>query len=83
MKPKKLFKSTIKIEVLSDEKIPEDTPLAKILHETDEGMWVARRMWDGRNNKVIGNEAVKECEKFGTEPDFFEMDYNGNELLDE
>lgn len=82
MKPKKLYKTIISVEVLSDEKIPEETSLAKVLYETEEGMWSGIEKWK-RNVEITGQNAVKECEVHGTDPDFFMMDYNGNELHDE
>lgn len=80
---KTLYKSILKIEILSDEPIPEETSLQKILHETDEGMWSGKREWNDRNVQVTGINAVKECDKHGTDTDFFYMDGKGDEMIDE
>mgnify|MGYP006288286057 CR=1 FL=1 len=80
MASKKLYKSTLKIEILSDEKIPENASLHKILHETDEGMWSGVKDWEIRNSEIKGIDAVEACEKQGTEPEFFQMDKLGNEI---
>jgi hypothetical protein len=83
MKPKKLYKSKLTIEVLSDEPIPEHASLESIQEAIEYGPSSGRVLWNSRNKEISGENAVKECEKHGTDPDFFMMDYNGNELHDE
>jgi hypothetical protein len=82
-KPKKLYKSILKVEVLSDEPIHENASLESVQEAIEYGPSSGKISWDVRNNEISGETAVKECEKHGTDPDFFMMDYNGNELHDE
>jgi hypothetical protein len=82
MKPKKLYKSVLKIEVLSEEPLDENIDMESILYKTQFGDYSGRKTWESGNIEVVGVEAVKECDLHGTDPEFFQMDEQGFELED-
>lgn len=80
MKKKKLYRTVIQVEVLSEEPIPEDMTLDQIEEECNTGSY------SGVHEKLVVNKVVKGIKaadlvrKQGTSVDFFQMDEEGNDL---
>jgi len=77
---KQIYRSVIRLEVLSDEPIPEDISLASIADQCDNGDYSGMSAWKVVNTPVKGKQAVKLIEAQGSDPEFFGMDKNGNEI---
>lgn len=81
MKTKKLYKSVLKVEVLSEEPMGEcSISLSDLDYQITEGECSGKIEWESIDAEVVGAEAVKECDEHGTDPSFFQMDEEGNEL---
>lgn len=79
---KKLYKSVIIVEVLSEEPIESSQSLADIVSEGDTGSY-SIMSYDKINNKEIkGIRAVREMKLHGSDVEFFGMDSKGNEIED-
>jgi hypothetical protein len=79
---KTIYKTVFTVEVLSDEPIGSGMSLSDIASEGDDGS-LSIMTKDVYNDKPIkGIRAVRELEKQGTDPEFFMMDDQGNELED-
>ena len=76
---KKLYKSIIVLEVLSEEPIKNET-LQDIVEETIVGEYSGNYDFTALNEEVEGMDAVELCEKHGTDTEFFGMDKEGNEI---
>ncbi len=76
---KKIYKSIIVLEVLSDNPIKNES-LQDIVSETIIGGYSGNYDFTALNEEVSGKEAIELCEKHGTDPEFFGMDNEGNEL---
>jgi hypothetical protein len=76
---KKLYKTVIQIEVLSEEPIPDGMSIEEIANEAMDGGY---SMVSGiKSSKVIeGKRAANAAHAQGSDPDFFGMDENGNEI---
>lgn len=83
MAQRKIYKSVLKIEILSDEPIHENASLESVQEAIEYGPSSGKISWEKRNIQVTGIDAVKECNKHGTDTDFFEMDDHGNKITDE
>ena len=77
MTTKILYKTTYTIEVLTEEK--EIYDLNDLVYEINEGDASGHEL-STKTVMVEGKDAVKECEKHGTDTDFFQMDEDGNEI---
>lgn len=76
---KKLYKTVIQIEVLSEEPI-ESMSLDDIQEECSNGSFSGLHTFVKSNVPIKGKVAVNECKKHGTDVDFFMMDSEGNEI---
>ena len=79
---KKLYRTVIQLEVLSEEPLTDDFchDLQGINYEITQGEMSGLVSTILLNEEKLGLEAVKECNNHGTSTDFFMMDENGEEL---
>ena len=77
MTTKKLYKTTYTVEVLTEEKVIYD--LDDLPYEIRVGDASGHEL-STKTVMVEGMDAVKECEKHGTDTNFFQMDEDGNEI---
>jgi hypothetical protein len=82
MAKKKLYRTVIQIEVLSEEPIDTDMSLDDIEEECNTGSYSGVHDWIVTNEVLEGQAAADATLKQGSSPDFFQMDENGNELND-
>lgn len=80
MKKKKLYRTVIQYEIISDEPY-EGENLDEIVHETYNGSW-SGEMKDAAvlNEELIGKKAVDAVKNQGSDPEFFFMDNGGNDI---
>ena len=76
---KKIFRTIIKLVVLSEEPIDENLDIQDIMNECDEGAYIGTTNI-GTPTTLIGKTAVIEIEKAGSDAGFFNMSTDGNEL---
>ena len=80
-KQKTIYKTIVQIEILSEEPFDEtEESIASIAHKIDEGDWSGVYNQIGESIPLTGKEAVDEITGQGSEPGFFQMDDEGNEL---
>lgn len=79
MAKKTLHRTVVSFVVLSDEPLEDNISLSDIEYETTDGQWI---MGDKKLKKteLVGKVAVNEVYKLGSDPDFFFMDEDGNEV---
>lgn len=77
---KKIYKSTIVFQVLSDEPISPIMQLIDIVHEADFGDFSGRIKKSTMNVPIVGKNALNLVKSQGSDPMFFQMDENGNEI---
>lgn len=77
---KKIYRTVIKLVVLSPEPISDNMDMGSIWEETQEGEFLAGEMTLGKSKPVVGKSAVIEVEKAGSDAEFFRMDAQGNDL---
>lgn len=79
-KKKTIYRSVISFEILSEEPIPSDMTLGDIDYECDEGSYSGMHEYTVQNKPVKGKKAVKLIRAQKSDPGFFMMDDEGNEL---
>lgn len=77
---KKIYKSVFTFEVLSDEPIPDNMYFNNVVDETYNGEFSGQVINCKMNVLVKGKRAVKVIRGQGSDPEFFGMDDNGNEI---
>jgi hypothetical protein len=77
---KKLYKTVIQIEVLSEDPILDTMSVQSIEDECDNGDYSGMHTWITTNEVLEGQAAADATMKQGSSPDFFGMDENGNEF---
>ena len=80
MAKKKLYRTVIQIEVLSEDPIPEGMSLDQIEEECNTGSFSGVHDFIVTNEVVKGKKAAELVRKQGSSPDFFQMDENGDEI---
>lgn len=80
MAKKKLYRTFITLEVLSETEIPSGISLAEIANECDTGEYSGICSYDVVNEQISGLDAVKKVNDSGSDLSFFNMDENGNDL---
>jgi len=77
MAKKTLYKTTYTIEVLTEENVNYDlSDLSDVITDGE----ASGHEFRTKTVKVVGKDAVKECKKHGTDPEFFQMDEEGNDI---
>ena len=79
MTERKFYKTTITFEVLSEEPIPSWMELQNIVYETEEGDYSGATVGNVQV-ELDGKQAVKELAAQGSDPEFFRLDEEGNDL---
>ena len=79
---KKIYKSVLRVEILSEEPI-NDPELNDIHWQITNGDWSGAQGWEQRNIELIGKPAAEATIHQGSHPEFFQMDAEGNVLHDE
>lgn len=80
-KQKKLYRTIIRFEILSEEKIGDGLSLSDIDEMTTNGHCSGRFLKSEEQDKIIKGKAAADATKAqGSDPEFFQMDENGNEL---
>ena len=75
-----IYKSVVKVTVLSDEPLPECTTLDDVQYNIDGGDCIGHVEWEYKNAETVGTEAVDSILRTGSQPEFFQLDEEGNEL---
>jgi len=76
---RKFYKTTFQIEILSEDKIPEWMNLEKIAYEITTGEW-SGTCERTKTKELSSKECAEELMNQGSDPEFFGIDENGNEL---
>lgn len=80
--PRRFYKTTIALTVLSEEPIPEGMELADMIREADEGEYVLNE--EAREQSALcGGPIAAELRRAGSEPAFFGLDRDGAPLEDD
>lgn len=78
---KTIYKNTVTIDILSDEPLSDDEiNLEHIKHQITEGDWSGDLKWGTKNLGIVGQRAASEIMLQGSDPEFFGMDEEGNEI---
>ncbi|MFA7219001.1 MAG: hypothetical protein WC119_00550 [Synergistaceae bacterium] len=82
MSKRKFYKTTIKISILSEEKIDfHNMTLADIDHEITEG-GSSGEVWTSPTSEIDAVQAVKGLSKMGSDPAFFRLTEDGEDCED-
>jgi hypothetical protein len=76
---KKYYKTVIHVEVLSEEPIG-DVDMQTILYQTSEGGWSGKNTTMVQDQELNGFEMARALEEQGSDPEFFGLDQNGEEI---
>ncbi len=81
---KKIYRTVVRYEILSDEPTPTHMSLADIDYQTSEGH-MSGAFLDAEvfNEELTGTQAAEHIKKQGSDPEFFQMDEEGNDISDE
>lgn len=82
MAKKTIYRNTFKVTILSDEMLTGDENLADLHQQMIYGDWSGVLEDIKRNEPLKGMQAVKAVQDQGSDPEFFRMDKQGNELED-
>ena len=80
MAKKQLYRTFITLEVLSEQPIPDNISLSEISNECENGDYSGITDWLITNEPIVGLEAAEKLKEMGSDPEFFRMDENGNDL---
>ena len=78
MNKRTFYKTIIEFEILSEEPIGE-VDLEQIHYETIEGRWSGRFL-ETSEKKLNGKQAARALIKQGSDPEFFGLDEDGNNV---
>ena len=78
MTTRKFFKTTITFEVLTQEPIPDGMLLESIIANTIHGDYVGKQP-TFETKELNGEQTVEELMESGSEPDFFQLDFDGDD----
>ena len=79
MTTRKFYRTVITIEVLSEDSIPIEMELSDILDEVFEGNFSKRELSEVET-KLNGKQAAKALIEQDSDPEFFQLDENGNDI---
>jgi hypothetical protein len=79
--PKAFHKYTFTVTVLTDREIPTDMGLPEICQEADDGDFVMD--YDSDVEFLTGKQMADALKEARSEPEFFELDDDGNSLEDD
>lgn len=75
-----LFRTVIKLEILSEDPIPDGMAIAEIIREANEGNYSAMFSEIVSNKIIFGKRAATLVLNQNSYPEFFGMDEDGNEI---
>lgn len=76
---RKFYRTVIEYEVFSEEPIDDHASLADIAHECDHGDWSGQYI-RVESKQVNGPEVAKGLQGQGSDPGFFQLDDEGNDI---
>lgn len=79
MSPRKFYKTTVALFVLSEEPLPANIDLVDIAQECDAGSWVGSRLIL-QTEQINGKQVVESLAEYGSDAGFFDLDNDGNDL---
>ena len=82
MAKKKIYRTVIQMTVLSEEPLPEGMSFEEIDANCSDGDFCGKTDFLKVNEVLEGREAAIAVEDTGSDPEFFQMDKDGNELED-
>jgi hypothetical protein len=77
---RKFYRSRVVVEVLSEDPLPPDVSLATIANQITEGDWSGQVDNDDINEEVDGPTMAKLLQAQGSDPEFFQLDDDGNDI---
>ena len=77
---RKFYKTMVQYEVLSEEPI-EQVDLDRLKYEITEGRW-SGRLYTLQSTELNGLQAAMALENQGSDPEFFNLDINGDDVED-
>lgn len=77
---KTIFRSFITLEVVSETPISNGISLSEIAQQCENGDYSGISDWKITNEPIVGVEAAEKLKEMGSDPEFFRMDENGNDL---
>lgn len=77
--PRQFIKTTFSITVLSDEPLPDDIDLEGVAHAIGDGPYIGGE-FRRETQELTAKEAATALVELGSEPDFFQLDEDGNDL---
>jgi len=80
MKKKVIYRTVFQFEVLSEEPVDVSMSFIDIVRECNEGDFSGSEKVIIHNEPVVGKKAANLVQKQGSDPEFFGMDKNGNEI---
>ena len=78
-KKKKFYRTVIQMEILSEQPI-RDASMSDIAYQTDEGDWSGKNTTVIQDDEITGPQAAVYLSLQGSDPEFFGLDAEGNEL---
>lgn len=82
MEQKQIYRSVFQLEVLSEYPIEDEEDMKALYDDTINGDYSGKTTTIILNQVLTGMEAVKITQEQGSDPEFFNMDINGNVLDD-
>jgi hypothetical protein len=79
-KKKIIYKSVLRVEILSEEPLPDSVSLDTVNYQITDGDWSGALDWEWHNAELHGAEGAKALMNQGSDPEFFQMDEDGNEI---
>lgn len=77
---KKIYKTVIQITVLSEDPIPDGMDIEEITSNCYDGDYCGKGEFKKFNIPITGKNAADAVYDTGSDPEFFQMDDNGNEI---
>lgn len=77
---KKIYRTVIQITVLSEEPLPDGMGLDELVANCEDGDFIGKFEDKEVNVPITGKEAAEAVIVTGSDPEFFQMDNEGNEI---
>ena len=79
MSNRQFYKTVITLIVLHEQPIPDDTSVGEVWRNCTEGDWVGDDKWEGPEI-LDGKQAAQALIEARSDPEFFQLDEQGNDL---
>ena len=76
------FKTTFTVQLTTESPIPDDMDEAEMLRESVLGDYVGATNYADINKPITAKEAVKRLEDSGSDPEFFQLNADGSDVVD-